>query len=114
MFGNTKRNMAVANFAVERRPEGDAGVRLVLHGELDLASEGVLREALRAEERAGNSVVVVVDGLEYLDSTGIGVLLTGQRRHQRAGLSFTVTPGMGSVRHVLEITGALRKLRGAA
>lgn len=97
----------IPKFRVERRLDADGTARLVLHGDLDVATRDRLRSALRAEERAGRSVVVVLDHLEYLDSTGLGVLLEGHRRAQRDGRSFRTTPGMHNVRHVLAITGAL-------
>ena len=100
------------NFDIERRSEADGTARLILRGELDLATQGDLREALLAEQRAGTAVVVVLDQLDYLDSAGIGELVEGCERARRAGRDFAVTPGTGNVRRVLWISGFLSQLCG--
>jgi anti-sigma B factor antagonist len=104
---------AAMDFSIDRRSDASDSVRLVLHGEIDLATCGHLREALEAENNAGREVVVVLDQLDYLDSAGIGVLLEACRVAREAGRSFTVTPGGGHVRNVLWISGVLDHLSGA-
>jgi anti-anti-sigma factor len=101
------------NFGIERRCEADGTARLILRGELDLATQGDLREALLAEQRTGSAVVVVLDQLDYLDSAGIGELVEGCDRARRGGRDFAVTPGTGNVRRVLWISGFLSHLCGA-
>ena len=101
------------SFDIERRSDADGTARLILRGELDLASRGDLHEALVAEQRAGTAVIVVLDQLEYLDSAGIGELVEASRRARSAGLRFAVTPGLGNARRVLCISGALTQLCGA-
>lgn len=114
MFARKRANQETVAFSVERRAgDVDGCVRLVLHGELDIASQDMLTAALDAEVRAGNGVIVVLDHLAYLDSAGMSALLVGRARSLRAGLHFAVTPGMGNVRHVLDITGVLEQLCGA-
>jgi anti-sigma B factor antagonist len=100
-------------FAIERCTEADGTARLILHGELDLATQGDLREALLAEHRSGTAVVVVLDQLDYLDSAGIGELVEGRERASKGGQRFAVTPGSGNVRRVLWITGVLDHLCSA-
>ena len=101
------------NFGIERRSEVDGTARLILRGELDVATLGDLREALLAEQRSGTAVVVVLDQLDYLDSAGIGELVEGCERAKRGGRRFAVTPGTGNVRRVLWISGVLGQLCGA-
>ena len=72
-----------ASFDIERRTDADGTARLILRGELDLATQGHLREALLAEQRAGTAVIVVLDQLEYLDSAGIGELVKASRSASR-------------------------------
>jgi anti-anti-sigma factor len=98
------------SFDIERRSDADGTARLILRGELDLASRDDLREALVAEQRAGTPVIVVLDQLDYLDSAGIGELVEASRRASSAGGRFAVTPGVGNVRRVLCISGALTQL----
>jgi anti-anti-sigma factor len=102
-----------AGFAIERRSDPDGTARLILRGELDLASQSDLRDALVAEQRAGTAVIVVLDQLDYLDSAGIGELVKASKCARRVGRPFVVTPGTGNVRRVLWISGALSELSGA-
>jgi anti-sigma B factor antagonist len=102
------------NFTIERRDDADGTARLILRGELDLATQGDLREALLAEHRSGTAVVVVLDQLDYLDSAGIGELLDGRERAQTRGRRFAVTTGTGNVRRVLWIAGVLDQLGAAS
>jgi anti-anti-sigma factor len=111
--GRSGGPQGVTNFGIERHSERDGTARLILRGELDLATQGDLREALVAEHRAGTAVVVVLDQLDYLDSAGIGELVEGCDRARRAGRDFAVTPGTGNVRRVLWISGFLTHLCGA-
>jgi anti-anti-sigma factor len=100
-------------FGIERRTEGDGTARLILYGELDLATQGDLREALMAEQRSGTAVVVVLDQLDYLDSAGIGELVEARERASKRGQRFAVTPGGANVRRVLWISGVLDHLCSA-
>ena len=101
---------AGSKFEIERRHDADGTARLILRGELDLAGQGDLREALRAEQRSDAAVVVVLDQLDYLDSAGIGELVESCDRARARGQRFAVTPGTGNVRRVLWISGVLGKL----
>jgi anti-anti-sigma factor len=112
--GQSGRHHGERTFAIERRREVDGTARLILHGALDVATQGDLREALLAEQRSGTGVVVVLDQLDYLDSAGIGELVHGCERARRGGRRFAVTPGTGNVRRVLWISGVLGHLCGAS
>jgi anti-sigma B factor antagonist len=78
---------------------------LVLVGELDIASAPTLTDEL---ERYSSSPTVVVDlrELEFIDSTGVGVLVTANVRARESGRElFVVTASNGQVLRVLELTG---------
>ena len=111
-IGRSAGDGGETNFGIERRSEADGTARLILRGELDMATQDALREALLAEQRAGSAVVVVLDQLDYLDSAGIGELVEGCDRARRGGRDFAVTPGTGNVRRVLWISGFLTHLCG--
>lgn len=50
-------------------------------GEIDVFSSQQLHEQLVAIDEAGhNQVVVNLDGVEFLDSTGLAVLIAGRKR----------------------------------
>jgi anti-anti-sigma factor len=102
------------HFGIERHREADGTARLILHGELDLAGQEELRQALMAEQQSGAAVVVVLDQLDYLDSAGIGELVESCDQARADGRRFTVTPGSGNVRRVLWISGVLSRLCAGA
>ena len=58
---------------------------LRIHGEITGASEGVLMEAYGQAAPGVHSVVLDFGGLEYMNSGGIGLLVTLLVRAQRAG-----------------------------
>jgi len=85
---------------------GEGAERTVhLEGTCDLASAPQLREKL-AELRPPTvrSLVIDVSGLDFVDSTGLGLLLGAMRRLREAGGSLALAGATGSVLRVLEIT----------
>jgi anti-sigma B factor antagonist len=93
-------------FAVSgERVNGTARVRL--EGEMDLAVIGeVDREMQRAEATDAERIVLDLDGLEFMDASGIRLLLELNERSQSNGGRLRIT-GIGApqVRRVLELTG---------
>ncbi len=78
---------------------------LHLEGTCDLASAPLLRETL-VELRPPEVLNVTVDvaGLEFIDSTGLGLLLGTLRRLREAGGTMQISGAQGAVLRVLEIT----------
>jgi anti-sigma B factor antagonist len=73
--------------ALSGRSEQDGDqVTLTLRGELDLATAPVVEELLR-EAQSSDTKAILLDlrGLEFIDSTGIRVLVTAYRRAPDAG-----------------------------
>jgi anti-sigma B factor antagonist len=86
--------------------EGDGTDRTIhLEGTCDLASAPKLREILM-ELRPPDVLQIVVDasGLEFIDSTGLGLLLGALRRLKEGGGSLKLAGAQGAVLRVLEIT----------
>jgi len=80
-------------------------------GELDLASSPALEQELESGT-ASRAEVVIVDlrQLEFMDSTGLSVLV---RAHQRAtdnGQRFAVVQGPQQVQRLLSLTGVADRL----
>ena len=93
------------------RVEARDAVLLYLRGELDLASVGQLRSLLGALGPDRRALVVDLSGLEFMDSTGLAVLLEAHARHTRdGGGGLRVRAAAGRVRALLERTGTLRVL----
>jgi anti-anti-sigma factor len=85
--------------------EGDThAVRLV--GELDLAGCDLAEAALlEAEASDAPTLLVDIDGLEFIDSHGLRILLRAQRRDEASGAGrLRVTRGSGHVAELLRLT----------
>jgi anti-sigma B factor antagonist len=54
-------------------------------GDLDVYTVGSLRDALAQMIDAGRKVVVDLDGVPFMDSSGLGALMGGVRRLREAG-----------------------------
>jgi anti-sigma B factor antagonist len=78
---------------------------LALAGDLDIASAPLLERHLDDAATIG-SVRVVVDlsDVEFLDSTGLRVLLTARERLQERGQELRLRPGPPVVQRLFELT----------
>jgi anti-sigma B factor antagonist len=76
-------------------------------GELDLSVIGLVdREMERAEATDASKIVLDLDGLEFMDASGIRLLLHLSERSQGNGRRLRITrAGAPQVRRVLEVTG---------
>ena len=90
--------------AVERT--SDEGVELVLvEGELDIATAPRLISVLnRAVQEALRSLVVDLSHVDFMDSTGLALLINAHRRLTRRSKGFAVVCPPGPLLRVFEIT----------
>lgn len=80
-------------------------------GELDIVSAPELKEVLEAAQSTGApDLVVDLGGLQFIDSTGLRVLLTAKRDADRGGGSLQIRNPQAEVRRLLEIAGVLTLL----
>jgi anti-sigma B factor antagonist len=94
-----------SDFRVEVRDDGGAIV-VAVSGELDLASSPVLEGALERVHASGCSLVIMdLRELEFMDSTGLSVLIKAQQRAQEAGRRFGLVRGGTQVQRLLSLTG---------
>lgn len=78
---------------------------IVVRGDIDMATAAQLRTLLDELVDAGSSrIVLECRGLEFLDSSGIGVLVSVRKRLGDAGELVLESPPP-HVRKVLDITG---------
>jgi len=94
---------------VEREDGGSLRV-VTVHGELDLETAPELRRALieTIDEHPGRPLVVDLEGVDFIDSAGLGVLVGGLKRaRDRQGDVQLVATGQNVIR-VLELTGLTR------
>jgi anti-anti-sigma factor len=79
---------------------------LAVSGELDLANAGTLEAELRRAAEDGEQIVLDLRGLEFIDSTGIAVLVATHRRlNDGASRVRLVHSDAPAVRRVIQITG---------
>src|SRR5919107_788099 len=87
--------------------ERDVRAYLSFRGELDLATAPDLEQLVNQSLDAGRDVVVDLRDLEFMDSSGIRVLVAAHARAGRDGTRvFIVRPGQGSaVAKIVEVSG---------
>jgi anti-anti-sigma factor len=93
------------DFNVEERNEGSAWV-LAASGELDLRTSPQLEQRLDRVWAAGAELVILdLRQIEFMDSTGLRVLLGAHQRAQETGRRFALVRGADQVERVLTLTG---------
>ena len=90
----------------------DGRAHLTLRGELDLATAPELEQLVTERIDGSQEVVIDLRGLDFMDSSGIRVLVAAHARAGRAGARlFIVRPDPGSaVAKILEVAGLDREL----
>jgi len=90
--------------------EGDVH-SICLFGELDLATaEAVERELERAEATDTAAIIVDLSGLEFMDSSGVRLMLIANARSRADANRLTLLRGPAAVQRVLELSGVERLL----
>ena len=98
-----------SHFNTEVRTQGRATI-IGLSGELDLASSAALQEEL---DRVAGTEVLILDlrDLEFIDSTGLSVLVKAHQEAQESGREFGLVKGGAQVQRLLALTGLAERLR---
>jgi anti-sigma B factor antagonist len=79
---------------------------LTVTGELDLVSSPVLeRELERAYGSDADLIALDLRGLEFMDSTGVHLMVKAQQRAAQAGRRLALVKGGEQVQRVLDLTG---------
>jgi anti-sigma B factor antagonist len=82
---------------------------VALYGELDLASSPSLeRELLGADSETLDRVVIDLSGLEFIDCSGLHVILRAKERFREDGRQLSLLRGPRAVQRLFELTGTLR------
>jgi anti-sigma B factor antagonist len=104
-----ERARKLGSLAVRSERDGETHV-LELIGELDLDGAPRLEEELlRAEASDAAAIIVDLGALEFIDSTGIRLLLMAAERCQADG-RLTLLKGPRQVHRVFEITDLVDRL----
>jgi anti-anti-sigma factor len=97
------RDEATEAFRVEVTRRGRRG-RVIVRGELDIATKPVLERALIEQARIGGPVVLDLRELAFIDATGLELLLRTNAHARRDGMELQLIPGQ-CVRRLLDLCG---------
>jgi anti-sigma B factor antagonist len=105
-----QREIADGTLVVRSQENGDSRV-IAFAGELDLANAGTAESALESS-LADDSTPVVVDmrELEFIDSTGIALLVSTLSRNKGETKVSFIPSDFPAVTRVLELTGLAERL----
>jgi len=92
------------SFDIDIVERGDA-VILILDGEVDLATASLLEEKLSVvEAQEATNVIVDLDRVSFMDSTGLQVLIAHTLAKQN-GSRVRLTKGSAQVQRLFEVSG---------
>lgn len=100
-----------SDFRVEVHTEGRATV-IAVGGELDLASAPALESELEAATQSDAALLVLdLRELEFMDSTGLSVIVKAHQRLSEEGRALSVVRGPQQVQRLLDLTGVAERLQ---
>jgi anti-sigma B factor antagonist len=86
-------------------------VVIAVSGELDLASAPALDAELDSATTSGCAVVIVdLRQLEFMDSTGLSILVKAHQRAVDDGRELVLVKGPQQVQRLLDLTGVAERL----
>jgi anti-anti-sigma factor len=74
-------------------------------GEVDIATEGVLRGCLSGLARRGPPLIIDLDQVTFMDAAGLGALVGGARRAAAHGVSVHVICARPQTRKLVQLAG---------
>ena len=110
-FGTDAPQAVTSGPPIASSPESVTRGRMVyeLTGSLDIATSPTVRAALvAASERGSHRLIVDLTRVDFLDSTGLGALIGGQRRAKEFDGEVRVVAKEGQILRLLRITGLLK------
>jgi anti-sigma B factor antagonist len=109
-MSSEQRDIADGTLVVRTAQRGDTRV-ISLCGELDLANAGTAEAELKASlESDGAQIVIDMQELEFIDSTGIALLVAALRHNDPEARVRFVLSSSPAVSRVLELTGLSERL----
>jgi anti-anti-sigma factor len=99
-----------SKFRVDVRNEGRAAV-IVVSGELDLASSPELEQVIEGmSESATELLVIDLRELDFMDSTGLSIIVKAHQRFAEDGRRLGLVKGSPQVQRLLDLTGVADRL----
>jgi anti-sigma B factor antagonist len=84
--------------------ERDGQVVVVLRGELDVAEAAKVAASLALAAASGRNVIVDLEGLEFIDSSGLAALVSARQHARRAGCDLLLAAPQQQVLRMLAVT----------
>jgi anti-sigma B factor antagonist len=104
------RTATIGSLRIHTKADGDRH-SIVLSGELDVASAQMLEDALAEACAAGaGEIVLDLEGVEFMDSTGLRAILNGKQLCEANECAYCLTPAQRPVERVFEATGVRHRL----
>ena len=86
-----------------QRGRDDAVVSV--RGDVDLTTFGAVESALRVACVGVTVLVLDLRGVDFIDTSGLRLVISEQQRAEAGGYRFVVVPGPGKVQRLFEIAG---------
>ena len=83
---------------------------LSVHGEVDIATVGELEDKIASFGDLSSGLVLDLTETEFMDSSGLRLLVTAHERFAAEGGNLRVAVGPGPIYRLLDITGLLGHL----
>ena len=99
----------ISEFSIQER-RLDGTVVLTLRGELDLVNAETVAARLDALGTAGEPVLLDLDVLDFMDSSGLRVVLNAAEASDASGWPFSVTHGPDQIQRLFESTCVTARL----
>jgi anti-anti-sigma factor len=94
----------IAKFEIVSRPLQD-GIVLGISGEIDLTAAQAVDEELLRAEASHDLVALDLSNTSFMDSTGLQMIITADRRLRARGGRLLLVDGLPQVRRLFELTG---------
>lgn len=93
------------NLSITEQRESNQSIRLVVAGEIDVFTAPKLREKLLPLCEQGETVIVDLSDVNYIDSTGLGVFVGGYKIQLTASGKMILTGVNRRLARLFRITG---------
>jgi anti-sigma B factor antagonist len=94
------------DLTLNERPVGEGRTVVEVSGEIDVYTAPKLRESLLNLVDSGNyQLIIDMEGVEFLDSTGLGVLVGGLKRVRAHDGAIDLVCTQGRILRIFRITG---------
>lgn len=97
--------MNAPGLSIRRDATSDGRSRVALVGELDIAGAEQARAELEAAWLEGGALLIDLDELTFMDSTGLRVLIEVVAQARLEGRDLQITRGSPQIRRLFEIAG---------